>query len=271
MPVTPPRGTTVSKPTSLNERIMGCMTVDDPGDVLLPIPPSPPRQWCQDLYWHRRMFGQTRYVWNAETVTNLALHELGGRGEWRTPRDLVTIFLAGGNMLDRADLAFGHIWWRLVRASSALDPTDMLRARELLELSYPYDKSYCYFAAAHGIRPDTPDQLDAADVTRPGAWPWQQPLTEIWEIHHRADLLAAAQDMIWDLHADLALELAPRLGWEALAVAHADILGTAQYTAHQLEDGCALQRENRGAPGDPRRIPKRRFGALPEPRYADVN
>lgn len=244
---------------------------DDPGTIQIPIPPSPPRQWCQDLYWHRRMFKQTRYVWDSATVTNLARFVLGGRGEWRTPRDLVKIYVAGTQMCDRTDLALAHIWHRLDRAKTVLSSDDMLRARELLELGYPFDKSYEFFADIWEIHPGTPDRLDAADVTRPNAWPWQQPLTEIWEIHHRADLLAAARDMIWDLHADLCFELAPRLGWEGLTVVYTDILGEAPYTAHHLEDGCAMQREARGEPGDPRRTPRSRFGALPAPRHADVN
>lgn len=84
--------------------------------------------------------------------------------------------------------------------------------------------------------------------------PLPNPFSQVWELRQMRGMYAAAENLLEDAFSDLVVELAPTHGWHNLAQ-----LTTSHRSARTLQLRIEAQRELRGEPGDPRRIPAQRY------------
>jgi hypothetical protein len=207
-----------------------------------------------DVYWHRRMYSQSRFRWVTENATSIALRYTRGRLEFSAPGHLPA--------LDhyRMDLET-YVWAvRMVmapplRESRAVYAGSWSQALETIDMTEPEARAITW--AAVGVTTSDAVTRDVARVLR--GFPLPNPLTEVWELKQLLGMYEAALGLLEDAVCDLVVELQPTHPLAHLAhLAHLAPL-TLSRTAEQLQLRVDDQRRERGAPGDPRRIPVQRY------------
>lgn len=204
--------------------------------------------WEEDILWHRRMYGQSRFRWVAEDALSIATRYTRGRLEFSTPAHLSSLDVQLLSLLGHADQI------RLAMAAPLREIRDTHRRRwgSALELIDMTELDACVITwSAIGTTPDQVTNEDAIRALR--GLPLPNPLTEIWELRQMLGMYQAAADVLEDASCDLVLELATTRGLAALAPL------TLSRTPAQLSMRVNEQRELRGEAGDPRRIPEQTY------------
>lgn len=135
----------------------------------------------------------------------------------------------------------------LREAKQSCQPDDWRMGVQLVGLT-PLDVEILEHAAPRHIGP----HREATRALR--GIPLPNPFTQVWELRQMRSMYAAAENILEDAFCDLALELAPRLGWDRLAQ-----LTLYHQSARSLQLRVQEQRDARGEPGDPRREPMQRY------------
>lgn len=218
-----------------------------PGVSVQPATRSP-EDWLEDMAWHRRMYRQSRFRWVPEDPLGIALTWTRGRLEHQTVAHLQTLdvqiydlraFAAG------IDDAMTPLLRQARRHSAASGWNEGLA---LVGLSTTGADDLCRRTA----KPGGPGHPEARRALR--GFPLPNPWSQVWELRQVRNMYAAAEALMEDVFCDLVLELHPTHGWLPLAEV------TLQHrTATQLQLRIQDQREARGEPGDPRRIPEQRY------------
>ncbi|GAA1435900.1 hypothetical protein GCM10009616_34210 [Microlunatus lacustris] len=204
--------------------------------------------WREDILWHRQMYRQSRFRWAAENATNIAMRSTRGRLEFSTPKHLAALEVHRMELLGYTDQI------RLAMASPLREARSAYGARwgtalALVGMSTMDARIIIWSAVG-----TTPDQVTNTDVRRVlRGIPLPNPLTEVWELRQLHSMFQAASDLLEDAVCDLVHELSDHHGLDALAPL------TVSSAADQLRMRIEAQREQRGEPGDRRRIPQQRY------------
>ena len=214
------------------------------------VPPRarPTADWREDILWHRQMYRQSRFRWAAENATNIAMRSTRGRLEFSTPGQLAALEGHRMELLGYTDQ------FRLAMASPLREARRAYGARwgtalALVGMSTMDARIIIWSAVG-----TTPDQVTNTDVRRVlRGIPLPNPLTEVWELRQLHSMFQAASDLLEDAVCDLVHELSDHYCLDALAPL------TVSSAADQLRMRIESQREQRGEPGDRRRIPQQRY------------
>ena len=204
--------------------------------------------WEEDVVWHRRMYGQSHFRWVTEDVLSIATRYTRGRLKFSTPAHLSNLDVQLLSLLGHTDqirLAMAAPL-REVRGAYGRRWGSALKLINMTEL----DARVITWSAI-GTTPDQVTNSDAGRALR--GIPLPNPLTEIWELRQMLAMHQAAVDVLEDASCDLVLELTPSRGLGPLAPL------TLSRTPAQLAMRVNEQRELRGEPGDPRRIPEQTY------------
>ncbi|WP_148221031.1 hypothetical protein [Xylanimonas cellulosilytica] len=209
-----------------------------------------PREWVEDMGWHRRMFDQSYFRWMPEDPMSLALTWTKGRVLYETPRHLrfldeqfvaLRTYAAG---IEHAMVPF------LDDAQERCSKDAWRSGLELVGLTSDDVSLLRFYAPAQ--------QAPHKEVRRAlRGWPLQNPFSRIWELRQMRAMYAAAENLLEDTFCDLAVELAPKHGWQNLSQ-----VTLYNNFASGLQQRVDWQREERGEPGDPRRRPAQSYPAL---------
>lgn len=207
-----------------------------------------PEDWLEDMAWHRRMYRQSRFRWVPEDPLSIALTWTRGRLEHKTVAHLQTLDVQLCDLRDFAagiDDAMTPLLRQARRHSAASGWSEGLA---LVGLSATDADKLCRRTAKPGGagHPETRRALRG--------FPLPNPWSQVWELRQVRNMYAAAEAIMEDVFCDLTLELHPTHGWLSLAEVTLQHL-----TANQLQLRVQDQRETRGEPGDPRRIPEQRY------------
>lgn len=190
------------------------------------------------------MYGQSRFRWVTEDALSIATRYTRGRLEFSTPAHLANLDVQLLSVLGHADQI------RLAMAAPLREIRDTHRRRwgsALEHINMTDLEARVITWSAIGTTPDQITNHDARRALR--GIPLPNPLTEVWELRQMLAMYQAAANVLEDASCDLVLELAETRGLAALAPL------TLSRTPAQLSMRVSEQRELRGEPGDPRRIP----------------
>lgn len=198
-------------------------------------------QWCDDLFWHRRMFQAARTQWDGREAIDIVTRHTGGQLEFHSLADLEQLSVAAREILAVVELIERSL------GASARDAAGLLGSWSQVGDEIGYDWRQLRAMAIRAAR--TPAFTPHPDVrVAVRGIPQSNPLTEAWEIKQLRSLWLAAAQMVEDTLIDLVDELAGTdEDWETLA-----------YAVWESDAGalaCRLEshRAARGLPGDPRR------------------
>lgn len=200
--------------------------------------------WLDDVRWHKQMFRQSRFQWDAHDVLRIVTGSTGGQLDFTTvahlrrlqsSQDQVCDFsaqcqVAMAEPLGRARSRLGWEWTTEVLGLTVVECTMAL-------------------ALAGGTGQEPPND-EVRRVLR--QLPLTNPVTQAWELKQLWRLHEAARDVLEDAICDLLVELLAGHPSDELKRATGPLTGS---PALRVE--CA--RLERGGPGDPRRIPRQRF------------
>jgi hypothetical protein len=201
--------------------------------------------WLKDLAWFRSAYRPSRLRWFPEHAINVFTEVSRGQLEWTTVADLQRLSEIQDTITD----------WRY-----------NVQAAQVRRLHSAYDVIGDWAAIADALSTCEGEiehliQVDAAGPPRPGTsfnihktlldLPWANPLIECWELRQLVDLYQAAYFATEDTLCDLVVEL-----WDTRPMTVlADAAGcSADYLRARIEGA----REQRGGPGDPRRLIRQR-------------
>lgn len=204
--------------------------------------------WREDVLWHRRMYRQSRFRWAAENATNIAMRSTRGRLEFSTPGHLAALESHRMELLGYTDQV------RLAMASPLREARSAYGARwgtALALVGMPTMDARIIIWSAVGTTPEQVTNTDVRRVLR--GIPLPNPLTEVWELKQLHSMFQAAGDLLEDAVCDLVHELRDHHGLGSLAPL------TVSGNADQLRMRIEAQREQRGEPGDRRRIPQQQY------------
>lgn len=207
-----------------------------------------PEHWVEDTQWHRRMYAQSMFRWAPEDPVTVALRWTRGRVVFETPGHLR---LLDRQLLQLRDFAaqIDDIMAGRLRLASKLG-SSMITSRCLELISMTADESALLRWSAP---PDEPPRMREADRVLAGI-PVPNPFTQIWELRQLRSMYTAADNLLEDAYCDLAAELFDAgTSWDRLAQVTSHFVGTG------LQMRVQEQRELRGEPGDPRRVPEQRY------------
>lgn len=193
------------------------------------------------------MYAQSHFRWVSEDAARIALGYTRGRVVFEAPAHL--------RRLDQQLMELKE--WKCQISDAMAGPLRAARgcyrgpawveALALIGLS-EYD-ARVLIGSAQPIPPGgNPDVRRALR-----GWPLPNPLTQVWELRQVQSMYQAGENLLEDAVADLVLELAARHGWDNLAALTVDRCGG------QLQRRVGRQREERGEPGDPRRVAAQRY------------
>lgn len=206
-----------------------------------------PRDWVDDLAWHRRMYAQSRFRWVPEDPLSIALTWTRGRIAYDSPAhvrllDEQLLALRGfAAQIDDAMIA------PLLEAKKRCAPVDWAAGLGLVGMT-PLDLEILRFGAPRDITPNRQVKRALRGIPLPN------PFSQVWELRQVRGMYAAAEDLIEDTFCDLVTELVPEHGWNNVAQ-----LSLAHRSARSLQLRIEEQRRTRGEPGDPRRQPAQRY------------
>lgn len=209
-----------------------------------------PTEWVEDMGWHRRMFDQSFFRWVPEDPVSLALTWTNGRLLYETPGHLR---LLDGQLVALRSFAAGidHAMVPLLdEARERLSKPAWRAGLELVGLTPDEVQVLRFYAPA--------EQAPHREVRRAlRGWPLQNPFSRVWELRQMRGMYSAAENLLEDVFCDLAVELAPTHGWQNLSQ-----ITLFNNSAAGLRQRVDWQREERGEPGDPRRVPAQTYAAL---------
>lgn len=210
-------------------------------------PVRDPACWIEDMTWHRRMFRQSNFRWVPEDPMAIALTWTRGRLSFETPRHLRFLDEQLLSLRDFAAQIDDAMLAPLTEAEHRLPPADWHTGLELVGLTR-FEIGLMRRSAPRTITPNHEAQRAVRGIPLPN------PFSQVWELRQMRSLYTAAENLLEDAFSDLATELAPEHGWHNLAQ-----LTLHHRSAKTLQLRVEHQRELRGAPGDPRRIPVQRY------------
>ena len=211
-----------------------------------------PEQWVEDVQWHRLAYGGSMFRWLPQEAMTLALRWSHGQVEWSTPGDFrrleqrvesLTEYTTG---IERSMLPFIEHVRQTCRPAVYAQGIEAVGLTDLHIEVMRFPSSY---AERTRITHPQAKRILAMQLPHPN------PFVFVWELRQMHGLYKAAEDLLKDALCDLLTELAPDHGWPALAA-----MSTREPYADSLQWMVELQRERRGGPGDPRRVPEQRFG-----------
>lgn len=204
------------------------------------------RQWWYDFYWHRHGFGQSYNKWGPEEVTATLLGFTRGRLDFTTVHHLeqleaIHMHATGYERLVRRcmvdDLRMLEQYFFYVdsidEAYNALGIDKIERQYLLSPFTGPAIKPRSFVDAANALK----------------HFPSQNPLSRVWELRQIQALMIEVLEQILDLRADLTRELDERLGEHVVALLPGAL--------SKFDKNAQL--DERGHPGDPRRIPEQTY------------
>ena len=211
------------------------------------VPERTPADWVDDMRWHRVMYAESKFRWAPEDPVRIAMRWARGRIVFETP-----------GQLKRLDAQLMQLREYTCQIQDAMAPR-LRTARpklgqawlESLELIGLGDQQARFIIdTAHPVNPDKAHP----EVTRAlRGIPLPNPLSQVWELRQMHAMYAAAVNLLEDVACDLILELAPKHGWDYLG--SLTVCRNGQQLRWRVED----QREERGEPGDPRRLPEQTY------------
>lgn len=197
------------------------------------------------------MFGQSHFRWVPEDPMAIALTWTRGRMQFDRPPHLhfldtqllsLRTFAAG---IDDAMVPL------LRTAQDRCTAEDWALGLQLIDMT-PHDVRVLRHSAPSGA----PARHREASRALRGI-PLPNPFSQVWELRQMRAMYEAAENLIEDTFCDLLVELAQTHAWEALA-GHT----LRHRSARTLQERVVAQRDVRGEPGDPRRVPEQRYPAL---------
>lgn len=210
-----------------------------------------PSDWIEDMSWHRRMFRQSSFRWVPEDPMSIALHWARGRLVHETPGHLR---LLDQQIRDLHSYAFGidvAISARLDEARKKTAGEDWRAGLKLVGFTSTEVK----FLRLDTLGLPVPPHQEVRRALH--GWPLQNPFSQVWELRQMRGMYRAAENLLEDALCDLAVELAPRHGWHNISQ-----VTRSNNSAKQLLARVEEQRELRGEPGDPRRVPSQQYPDL---------
>lgn len=208
-----------------------------------------PSHWVEDMTWHRRMYRQSQFRWVPEDPMAIALTWTRGRLVHETPRHLQRLDAQAWSLADYVRGIDGAMLAPLNAAQGKCRPDVWQAGLELLDWT-PRDVETQRHVAVACM--STTQHPEAARALR--GIPLPNPFSQLWELRQMRGMYTAAQNLIEDALCDLILELQPSQGWTHLAY-----LTQHHRSPQRLQSRVEQQREERGEPGDPRRIPHQRY------------
>ncbi len=229
--------------------------MSDPSSIMCGMDGAPaserdPKDWVEDMAWHRRMFAQSRFRWAPEDPYALALIWTKGRLVYETPKhfhlldEQIYALKAFSSQIDDTMAAL------LAEADQRCTTRDWGSGLELVGLT-PTDV-HTLRVGAQRIR--GPLNREARRALR--GIPLPNPFSQIWELRQMRAMYRAAEDLLEDTFCDLAVELSTGQSWHNLSQ-----LTLCHRSGRTLQRRVEAQREERGAPGDPRREPVEQYGS----------
>lgn len=206
-----------------------------------------PLDWVEDMSWHRRMYRQSMFRWAPEDPMALALQWTKGRLVYSTPKDFAVLdqqLLALRGFAGQIDDAMAP---KLREARIRSTRNNWLAGLDLIGLS-ELEVDILDFHAPGLVTPNREVKRALRGIPVPN------PFSQVWELRQMRSMYTAAEHLLEDALCDLAVELAPRLGWDFLGQ-----LMTRPTPGRNLEWIVDEQRDARGQPGDPRREPEHRY------------
>lgn len=204
--------------------------------------------WVDDLRWHRKMFQDSRFRWTSEHVMAIVTRYTGGQLDFTTVRHLELLHQYQLELLDYSCQTRDAMADPLRRANQTLggnwEPT-----AEALGLTMIDCKVAVWFAV--GASQEQRTNVNIERVLR--RLPFANPLIEAWELKQLWRMYESAADILEDTICDLAEELQPTRPVEFLVTA------TDTVSPAGLQQRISTAREQRGKPGDTRRLPVQTF------------
>lgn len=208
-----------------------------------------PRDWIDDMAWHRRMFAESQFRWAPEDPYAIALTWTRGRLVYETPEHLRLLDqqIYGLNVFaTRIDDAMAPL---LADAKAQCTDEEWGRGLELIGLTPIQVRILRYGAPAIHSAPHPEVRRALHGIPLPN------PFSQVWELRQMRAMYRAAETVLEDTLCDLALELiADQATWQHLSFQTCQHR-SAQTLRLRVED----QRALRGDPGDPRRRPSQVF------------
>lgn len=204
--------------------------------------------WLEDLRWHKKMYRDSQFRWDAQDVIGILTWHTGGQTEFTTVDDLRALQAHQYAVMDQADRARNALADRVIIAQQELagDWDSVLGSLGMSDLEC---EAAIWFAASAGD-----DARDSADVRRVLKFvPFRNPLIEAFELKQLLRMYEAAGNMLEDAICDLVSELLPTRP-EAILAAAASTPGEGG-----LEQRVSISRAERGGPGSAGRIPQQVF------------
>lgn len=210
-----------------------------------------PSDWLADLAHHRRRFQQSAFKWTSGTAINLATRFTRGETSFTTIGDLRRLHTYRMNLASHTNVAHTALGEMIDQIRTGMELPDFDAVAEILEMD-PVDCGRAAFY--HKWSKNNPEKRsnEATDEIHRmvGKMVFRSPMLRAWELKQLWQLYVEAEALVQDAVTDLLVELDGTVTEEELAAA------IERPTIAGLRFHIAEQRELRGEPGDPRRIPK---------------
>lgn len=209
-----------------------------------------PTDWLDDMTWHRRMYGQSKFRWVPEDPLSIALLWTRGRLEFVTPGHLRRLDIQIHGLRNYAAGIQDAMLDPLAAARQQCRTGDYSAGLQLVGMT-PTDVEILRHSAQAGTG-RVHNHPEARRALR--GIPLPNPFSQVWELRQMHGMYAAADNILEDAFCDLATELAGERGWDSLAP-----LTLYHQTGRGLQLRVGQQRRDRGQPGDPRRRAEQRY------------
>ncbi len=208
-----------------------------------------PRQWLDDMAWHRRMFAESQFRWAPEDPTVIALTWTRGQLVFESFRDLTRLdrqLHALGAFAAQIDHAMVPL---LEEAQRSCTTREWGRGLQLIGLT-PQDVQ----TLREGAEPPNPWHPEVRRAT--SGIPVPNPFSLVWELRQIRAMYRGAEAVLEDAFCDLAVELMSDLHrGSAGGDSGRDPQERLRLFSATLQRRIHDQRASRGEPGDSRRIP----------------
>lgn len=202
-----------------------------------------PRDWVEDMAWHRRMFAESHFRWAPEDPYALALTWTRGR--------LVYESIEHFRLLDKQiyDLNVYAVQIEdaiaplLAEAHERCNSAEWGRGLDLVGLTSLEVQILRHSASPQRGRPHPEVRRALRGIPLPN------PFSQVWELRQMRAMYQAAENVLEDTLCDLALELiGTGMSWQMLSL-QTQMHRSARTLQLRVDD----QRGLRGGPGDDRR------------------
>lgn len=200
----------------------------------------PAEAWPEDLYWHKRMFRQSRFRWSSADAVSIVTAMSGGQVDFNGLRGLRTLLEMQGSVDAYA------LECRQLMVAAAQHAANELEAvhvvADALEIAPVHVAPTAWLAmSADDTRANVQRVLTGIPLTNP--------LTQAWELKQLWRLYVAARTVLEDTICDLIDEAS---GVDE----HALVTAAGMSDAAALRERVQRARTERGGPGDLRRSPR---------------